>query len=214
VSGQDLPPGWRNPPSAEGPWVGKHRAPVPPGRKLLYRVVVPLGAVVAVVVLIVVLIGLNGHSSGNGPGPGVITASTPPRVVIPSATATSRTPTPSDTTTSTPTHRATHVTLPPNHRHRRVPAAMAPVRVYNTTAIQGLAHHVAAEIQSRGWNVVAVGNIRLAPATSTLYYSPSAHAAARHLSSEFSGIHRLQPNSAAGLHSSGVTLVLTADWHD
>ncbi|HEX7738458.1 MAG TPA: LytR C-terminal domain-containing protein [Marmoricola sp.] len=209
MSGQDLPPGWRDGAGPDGAWVGKHRAPVTPGRKLLYRVIVPLGAVAAVVVLIVVLISLNGHDSGNAPGPGVVTASHP-TVVIPSTTPT--TPTPEETTPS-PTEKPTHVALPPK-RHHANRNAMATVRVYNTTAIQGLAHHVAAEIQSRGWTVASVGNIRLAPSTSTLYYSPSAHDAARHLAREFSGIRRLQPNSVVGLTSSGLTLVLTADWHD
>lgn len=197
------------PPGPGGPWVGKHRAPVTPGRKLLYRVVVPLTAVAAVIVLIVVLVSLNGHSSGKGPGPGVITASAP-RVVIPSATGT-----PTQTPTETPTQTPTHIALPPrHHQHRAVPKAMASVRVYNTTAIQNLAHEVAAEIESRGWTVTAVGNLSGAVSESTLFYSPSAHAAARHLAAEFSGIRRLEPNSVAGFTTSGLTLVLTSDWHN
>jgi hypothetical protein len=50
--------------------------------------------------------------------------------------------------------------------------------------------------------------------TTTLYYSPSARAAAQHLAREFSGIHRIEPNSGLGVHYHGLTLVLTADWHD
>jgi hypothetical protein len=173
-------------------------------------VIVPIGAVAAVVVLIVVLIGLGGHSSGNSPGPGVITGTTP-RVVIPSHTV----PPVASTTPPavlTPTHKPTHAA--PVHHHHAALTAMAPVRVFNTTLIQGLAHHVAAEVEARGWQVTAVGNIVLTESTSTLYYSPSSHDAARHLASEFSGIRRLEPNSVAGITASGLTLVLTADWHD
>jgi hypothetical protein len=191
--------------------VGRHRAPVTTGRKVLYRLVVPLGAVAAVVVLIVVLIGLNGHSSGNGPGPGVITASTP-RIVIPSTTPTHS---PSPSATPSATLKPSHKPAPPARHHHPVDRnAMASVRVFNTTAIQGLAHHVAAEVQARGWQVSAVGNISLAESSSTLYYSPSAHAAAHHLAREFSGIRRLAPNSAVGITTSGLTLALAADWHD
>ena len=91
---------------------------------------------------------------------------------------------------------------------------MAPVRVYNSTHITGLAHHVAAEVAQRGWTVPDVGNVSNAISATTLYYSPSARAAAQHLAREFSGIRRIQPNTALGIHYSGLTLVLTADWHD
>jgi hypothetical protein len=91
---------------------------------------------------------------------------------------------------------------------------MAPVRVYNSTPIQGLAHHVAAEIEARGWTVTDVGNVTGASSLSTLYYGPGDKAAAQHLANEFSGIRQIEPNSAAGVSSSGLTLILTADWHD
>jgi hypothetical protein len=204
------PPGWE----PNGSWVGKHRAPASAARKILYRLVVPLIAVGAVVAVILVLIGLGGHSSGNSPGPGVVSATTP-RIVIPSITPThSASSTPSTSPTPTPTKTATHTAAPPQHHQHTSPTAMAAVRVYNTTAIQGLAHHVAAEIEARGWQITAVGNLTGALTESTLFYSPGDHAAAKHLAAEFSGIRRLEANSVAGFTSSGLTLVLTANWHD
>jgi hypothetical protein len=91
---------------------------------------------------------------------------------------------------------------------------MAPVRVYNSTHITGLAHHVAAEIAQRGWTVPDVGNVSNVLPSTTLYYSPSAHAAAQHLAREFSGIRRVLPNNSLGIHYHGLTVVLTSDWHD
>lgn len=91
---------------------------------------------------------------------------------------------------------------------------MAAVRVYNSTTITGLAHHVAAEIAARGWTVTDVGNVSGASSLSTLYYAPGDKAAAQHLAKEFSGIRQIKPDSAAGISFSGVTLILTADWHD
>jgi hypothetical protein len=91
---------------------------------------------------------------------------------------------------------------------------MAPVRVYNSTGITGLAHHVAAEIQARGWTIADVGNVGGASSRTTVYYAPGQKAAAQHLASEFSGIRQVEPDSAAGISFSGLTLILTADWHD
>lgn len=91
---------------------------------------------------------------------------------------------------------------------------MAPVRVYNTTHISQLAHHVAAEIAAKGWTVPDVGNMSGVSSSTTLYYSAGAHAAAVHLANEFSGIRRVRPNSEAGINSIGLTLLITADWHD
>jgi hypothetical protein len=91
---------------------------------------------------------------------------------------------------------------------------MAPVRVYNNTRLTGLAHHVASEIAQRGWTVPVVGNVTGTTPVTTLYYSPSARAAARHLAREFSAIRLVRPNSVRHVHYHGLTLVLTSDWHD
>lgn len=190
------------------PAVGRHRAESTRG--LGRRLLAPLTAVAVVVAVIVVLVAVRGHSSGSGPGAGVISAPTSsPTVAV--------TPSRSVRTTPTTTAVRTHPAPTPPLRPTRPPAsrtAMAAVRVYNSTHITGLAHHVAAEVAQRGWTVPAVGNVSNAVSVTTLYYSPSTHAAARHLAREFSGVRRLQPNSALGINYHGLTLVLTADWHD
>jgi hypothetical protein len=90
---------------------------------------------------------------------------------------------------------------------------MAPVRVYNTTHITGLAHGVASQMAAKGWTVPAVGNVAATSSVTTLYYSPKDHDAARHLARQFSGIQRIRPNKEASFDYHGLTLVLTADWH-
>jgi hypothetical protein len=159
---------------------------------------------------VVVLIVVRGHSPGTGPGPGVIVAPTITPVVTPTATSkvspgvslTHPPPTPS------PTVRPTH------HHKPAWKTAMANVRVYNTTHTTGLAHHVAAEIAAKGWTVPTVGNIGAVSSITTLFYSPGARDAARHLAHQFSGIRQIRPNAVAGFDYEGVTLLLTADWHD
>ena len=183
--------------------VGRHRAA--PTQRLGGRLLAPVAAVSAVAVAVVVLIVLRGHSPGTGPGPGVIVAPT----TTPAATI---------STTSTPSVMVTHPPPTPSEsatRHHPPAArtAMAPVRVYNTTRITGLAHGVASQIAAKGWTVPVVGNIRATLAATTLYFSPKDHDAARHLARQFSGIQRIRPNRAAQCDYHGLTLVLTADWH-
>ena len=190
------------------PGVGRHRAE--PTQGFLPRLLAPIAAVAAVVVVVVVLIVVRGHSSGSGPGPGVIVAPTITPIVTPKV---SLTPSPSVALTHPPP-----TPTPSPHASRHHPpasrTAMAPVRVYNTTHITGLAHHVAAEIAAKGWTVPAVGNVGAITSVTTLYYSPGAHDAARHLARQFSGIRRIRPNSFGQFDYHGVTLLLTADWHD
>lgn len=190
------------------PGVGRHRAEPTSGASLR-RLLAPLAAVAAVAVVVVVLIVVRGHSPGTEPGPGVIVAPTITPVV---------TPTPS--TSSTPSVALTHPppTPTPSLRptHRAKPAwrtAMAPVRVYNSTHTTGLAHGVAAQIAAKGWTVPVVGNVTATSSITTLYYSPNAHDAARHLAKQFPGIRQIRPNGAEQLDYHGLTLVLTADWH-
>jgi hypothetical protein len=89
---------------------------------------------------------------------------------------------------------------------------MANVRVYNSTHISGMAHQVAAAIAAEGWTVPAVGNMSAVSSSTTLYYSPGARDAARHLAHQFSGIRQIRPNTAASIDYKGLTLILTADW--
>jgi hypothetical protein len=186
---------------------GRHRAPPRPLRRTMVRLVAPVTAVAAVVAVVLVLIAVNGHSSGNQPGPGVITApSTTSAATTPSSPTPSVSPRPSGSTAPRP--QPAHSTRPASQ------TAMAPVRVYNSTRTSGLAHHVAAEIENRGWTVTDIGNATGAPSRTTLYYSPTARAAAQHLAREFSGIRQLVANRAVGIDYPGLTLVITSDWHD
>jgi LytR cell envelope-related transcriptional attenuator len=91
---------------------------------------------------------------------------------------------------------------------------MATVVVLNNSRVQGLAHHVAAEVAARGWQLGRVGNLGgLVPAT-TVYYAPGDEAAAEHLASEFSQIQRIEPDSEGRIHEPGLTLVATRFWTD
>ncbi|HVV76571.1 MAG TPA: LytR C-terminal domain-containing protein [Mycobacteriales bacterium] len=201
------------PADSNQPGVGRHRAPEPgrPGRSS--RLLAPLLAVVVVAAGIGVLVAVRGHSSGSSPGAGVIVAPPTPTSSVSSAASPSLTP--SDTVTQT--HPPPSPLPTPHKTHRHPPAsttAMAPVRVYNTTRISQLAHRVAAEIAAKGWTVPAVGNLGGVSSSTTLYYSPGKRAAALHLASEFSGIRRVRPDSEAQLDFHGLTLLITADWHD
>lgn len=181
----------------------------------MVRLVAPVVAVVAVAAVVLVVYKVNGHSSGKGPGPGVVTAATTPTLTpdpTPTLTASSAGPTPTASRPASPPARHTAPAAKPKPKPDQT--AMAPVRVYNSTTITGLAHHVAEEIQARGWTVIDVGNVSGASSLTTLYYAPGLHAAAQHLAGEFSGIQRVVPDSAAGITFSGLTLILTASWHD
>jgi cytoskeletal protein RodZ len=183
----------------------------------MVRLVAPIIAVVAVAAVVLVVFKINGHSSGNEPGPGVVTAATTPSVspTITYRTAPpSTTPSPSTPSPSTPTQK--HTVKPPPVKPKSNPdkTAMAPVRVYNSTTITGLAHHVASEVEARGWDVIDVGNVSGASSLTTLYYAPGLKAAAQHLASEFSGIRQVVAAQSADITFSGLTLILTADWDD
>lgn len=89
---------------------------------------------------------------------------------------------------------------------------MAPVQVLNNSRFHGLAHEVAAQIAARGWRIATIGNLQgLIPET-TVYFAPGEEPAAVHLAHEFPSIRRIEPNSAARLTATGITLVLTRDW--
>jgi hypothetical protein len=168
--------------------------------------------------VIALLVWINGGSSGTSSA-----ALASPRAVPPSVIPLSSSPvtTPSPSTSSIPSpapsttphhHQPSSVAV---HRHSPRPTrltAMAPVQVLNNSRITGLAHDVAASVQERGWHVVLIGNLQGLIAETTVYYAPGQHAAAVHLAHDFPAIRRVEPNSAAGLDGSGITLVLTRDW--
>jgi hypothetical protein len=214
-----------DPPEGVAPHSGprSHRAPFA-ADQLLNRILAPLAAVAAVIVVVALLIWINGRPGGtssaalaNAPthtsAPSVVTIVTPTKssapVSPPSAAPTkSVNPTPSAAKHTAPPVPATH-TKPP-----KPPAAnaMAPVQVLNNSRRTGLAHEVAAAVQARGWQLGLIGNLQGLVSETTVYYAPGEKAAAEHLAREFSSIRRIEPNSAEGLTSAGITLVLTADW--
>jgi cytoskeletal protein RodZ len=204
--------------------------PAPPGRpsshrastgasRALGRLAAPLVAVAVVVVVILLLIWINGRSddSSNSAIVSPPSTSAAPPSTSPSASPTARPrprPTPSPRRHFPAPHRSTHHPVAPTSTAPSAAPAFAPVEVLNNSRIKGLAHHVAAEVESRGWTISQVGNLRGRVADTTVYYPDGGFAAAQHLESEFGAIHRLLPQSEAGLHSSGLVLVITRFWTD
>lgn len=194
-----------------GPEPGRRPAShreVTPGEALAQRLMRPLLAVAIVVVTIVLLILINGH---DGAVPvGASTASlptagrpTPPSAAVPSGHRHQAHPRPA---AAAP---AGHGPATP----RRTTAAVAPVTVLNNSLRTGLAHQVAGQLQARGWPVGYVGNLRGRIAEVTAYFAPGSAAAAHHLAAQFTSIRRVLPEQLlTGLHTPGVTLVLTRDW--
>ncbi len=192
-----------------------HRAPSG-ARRTLTRLAAPLTAVVVVVVVIVLLIWINGRNgNGNGSNAAVAPATHQPVASPVHTTSVVGSPSP------VPTH-AHHTPTPhPTHHHatpRSSPSpaasdtAFAPVSVLNNSRIHGLAHHVAAEVESRGWPLGQIGNLRGRVAETTVYYPPNGLAAAEHLAHDFGQIQRLEPQSEGGLHSPDLVLVVTRFW--
>jgi cytoskeletal protein RodZ len=195
-----------------------HRASTGASRAL-GRLAAPLVAVAVVVVVIVLLIWINGRSDDSSSSAVV----RPPSASAPSpATSPSVPPTPHKRATPSPSpprhspapHRSAHHTAAPTSSPSTPAPAFAPVEVLNNSRIKGLAHHVAAEVESRGWTISQVGNLRGRVAETTVYYPDGGFAAAQHLQSEFGSIERLLPQSEGGLHSSGLVLVVTRFWTD
>jgi cytoskeletal protein RodZ len=190
-----------------------HRAPVGVAQRA-GRLLAPLVAVAVVVLVVVLLIVINANPSGRSASgaadttsPASVTHSSPTTRTTPTTTAAAAAPT---KTASSPTPHPSRTGHP---RSTAAPTtAMAPVQVLNNSRRTGLAHEVADAVAARGWHVVVVGNLQGAVPVSTVYYSPGDRAAAQHLAREFTSVQRVEPNSDAGLHQVGVTLVLTADW--
>jgi cytoskeletal protein RodZ len=189
--------------------------------RALGRLAAPLVAVAVVIIVIVLLIWINGRSDDSSSSAVVSPPSgsaAPPPSSSPTPSPHKRvTPSPSPHRhTPAPHHSAHHTAVPasPSASASSVASAFAPVEVLNNSRIKGLAHHVAAEVQSRGWTISQIGNLRGRVAETTVYYPDGGFAAAQHLESEFGAIQRLLPQSEAGLHSSGLVLVLTRFWTD
>jgi cytoskeletal protein RodZ len=205
--------------------------PAPPGRPSSHRastrargaagrLAAPLTAVGVVVIVIALLIWINGRSSDSsdsagGPPSKQPTAAAAPTPSTQPSTHHQPTPTPSAHPRHTPApHRSTHHATAPSASPSSAAPVFAPLEVLNNSRIKGLAHHVAFEVESRGWTVRAVGNLRGRVAESTLYFPPGGLAAAQHLAGEFGSIQRVLPQSAGGLESSALVLVVTRFWTD
>jgi cytoskeletal protein RodZ len=183
-------------------------------RHTLTRLAAPLTAVLVVVVVIVLLVWINGRGNGNGSNATVAPPATPlASPVHTSAPVSSPTPRPTHahhTPTPHPTHH--HATPSSSPSVAATDTAFAPVSVLNNSRIHGLAHHVAAEVEGRGWTISTVGNLQGRVAETTVFYPPSGFDAAEHLAHEFGQIQRLEPQSEGGLHSTDLVLVVTRFW--
>jgi cytoskeletal protein RodZ len=200
--------------------------PAPPGpprshrastraRGAAVRLAAPLTAVAVVVIVIAVLIWINGrsgdssNSAGSPPSHQPTAAGAPTPSALPSTQHRAK---PKHSPSATPApHRSTHQATAPASA---APAAFAPVEVLNNSRISGLAHHVAAEVASRGWTISTVGNLEGRLAETTLYFPPGGLGAAEHLAGEFGSIQRVLPQSEGGFHSSSLVLVVTRFWTD
>jgi hypothetical protein len=91
-------------------------------------------------------------------------------------------------------------------------APVVPVTVLNNSRIQHLAQRAAARFQAGGWPVQHTGNYSggIISAT-TVYYAPGQLVSAQRFAKQF-GIGRVLPRFE-GLPGSGVTVVLTRDYH-
>jgi hypothetical protein len=191
----------------------------------LARLMGPVTAVVVVVVVILLLIWINGGSSGSGQSPAAVGPGpvSPTKLSPPPHHSAAATPSPHHSVRATPslggpTHPASKppgqptATIKPANHKRGQAAAMAPVTVLNNSTRTGLAHAVAAEVQAKGWQIGAVGNLEGVIAQTTVYYAPGDAAAARHLAADFSSIQRVSPNRAGNIHGNALTLVVTRYW--
>jgi hypothetical protein len=187
---------------------------------LMQKLLAPVSAVIVVVAVILLLIWINGGSSGTKQSPAAVGGG--PRTHAPVGAKPSHPSRPADTPTaiqSTPSAPSTAKThgIPvkaPATKHTKpsVPTATAPVTVLNNSRRTGLAALVAAELRGRQWHVSGVGNQTHVIPVTTLYYAPGDHGAAVHLAHDFSSVQRIESNRSAGIHGSGLTLVVTQSW--
>ncbi len=115
--------------------------------------------------------------------------------------------TPTPTQTPTPSIAPRHAKLHPKPVHR----GSVYVEIYNNSNIHGLAGATAARAQGAGWNVVGADNWYGTVTTSTVYYPPRLHRAAKALARDL-GIKRLKP-AISPMQGDRLTVILTADYH-
>lgn len=191
------------------------------------RLVAPVVAVLAVVAVVGALLFIGRQPVSHGQTAAVsqdirgATTTSPNSLGTPPAASSSRSRSHHRSSPAHPTPKAKHS----SHRHhqgsgRHVVAAppaapaMVPVTVLNNSRIQGLAHHVAAELAERGWPIAQIGNYTGRLRETTLFYLAGQQGAADQLAGEFpgfAGIPRLEPRPA-DLPGAGLTLVVTRYW--
>ncbi|PPK70584.1 LytR C-terminal domain-containing protein [Actinokineospora auranticolor] len=183
-------------------------------------------AVAAASAVIGVITLLDGDDTGGGQA-----ATTPPAVttttalpIPPSGDLTTSVPTPSKpattapTTTSAPANPTTNPpagtpTQQPTQPGQQPGAPTEPLRVYNNSTIEGLAHRAANDLAAKGWQITQVGAYRgLIPHT-TVFYEPgtSQEAAAHKLGDEYG--FQVEPRFDGIKDASpGLILIVTKDY--
>lgn len=113
---------------------------------------------------------------------------------------------------SAPTPTAASTTSPaPKRKHApSVKRGTVSVVVFNNSGIHGLAGRTAARAQTDGWKVVGSDNWYGTVDSSTVYYPPSLHAAAKLLAHDLD-IARVKP-AISPMRMTQLTVILTADY--
>jgi hypothetical protein len=183
-------------PSTRAPYEGQ---PIGPGKAVAGAAIAVAGVALGIGALL-----LFNKSDTNG---------TPTVASPPSASASPSTqPTTEPTTRPTPSATVPVVVPPPTAGASPALAPVVPITVLNNSRIQHLAEREAARFEAGGWPVPHKGNYRggVISAT-TVYYGPGQLASAQRFAKQF-GIGRVLPRFA-GLPGTGVTVVLTRDYH-
>jgi hypothetical protein len=157
----------------------------------------PIGAVVLVVLVVLVgswtLVGKlgGGSDSGAASDPAATKSAAPTTGQKPQET--QQTESPAATTTEPRVDRS------------------APVRVLNNTATAGLAKRAADKLKNSGWTIAEVGDHkpRGSVAATTVYYADAAQQATAQAVADVVGAQTEQSQTLA---SSGITVVLAADY--
>jgi hypothetical protein len=127
-----------------------------------------------------------------------------PQTAPTTTTAVVTTPSPSPTPTPSPARVA------PSHPKlhlKPVDRGSVYVEIFNNSNIHGLAAATAAKAQGAGWNVVGADNWYGTIISSTVYYPPRLHRAAKALARDL-GIKRLHP-AISPMRGDRLTVILT-----
>jgi hypothetical protein len=120
------------------------------------------------------------------------TAAAPPASAAPDTRAAAATPTAAPTTTRAPTTTAPPTTRRPTGSTRR-PAGGVTVQVLNGVWVDGLAHRVAAQVRTAGYQVVAANTALGNYSASRVYYTAGHRADAEAFRDRFPAFSRVEP---------------------